>query len=80
MSVCLSVVDEVCPLSDCLPLAGMSCTERLSRVSIPSDVCLNCTEQISGAIHQAPVALGVHGLSYKKVQNSASICIKYDGF
>ena len=29
----ITVVDEVCPLlSDCLPLAGMSCTERLSRV------------------------------------------------
>ena len=35
----ITVADEVCPLlSDCLPLAGMSCTERLSRVSIPSDV------------------------------------------
>ena len=29
----ITVPDEVCPLlSDCLPLAGMSCTERLSRV------------------------------------------------
>ena len=29
----ITVADEVCPLlSDCLPLAGMSCTERLSRV------------------------------------------------
>ena len=29
----ITVADEVCPLlSDCLPLAGMSCAERLSRV------------------------------------------------
>ena len=29
----ITVADEVCPLlSDCLPLADMSCTERLSRV------------------------------------------------
>ena len=33
------VADEVCPLlSDCLPLAGMSCTEHHREFSISSDV------------------------------------------
>ena len=54
----ITVTDEVCPLlSDCLPLAGMSCTERLSRVF--HSFRRSSAQCPLPAVEASPVGLGV---------------------